>query len=213
MAIEAMDARERIWAIAQEEFAAKGLAGARVDEIARRAAVNKALIYYYFKSKENLLRLIISDFFGELLEIKRTLTEGGCMQDEVYRRQVFNKIYGFLRQRKLVIRIILREMAKGETEAEEILLLLEPISNLLAERLSEMGFKVGPSEPKMVIQTTFFGLVPLLMYVIIEEKLAVYLGTGVDQTLTDFHEEFSYVFDNFREKLPGGSRTVHRSAG
>lgn len=213
MVAETGDARERIWVVAQEEFAAKGLAGARVDEIARRAAVNKALIYYYFKSKENLLRLIIGAFFGELLELKRTLSAGGCLQDESHRRYVFGKIYEFLRQHKPVIRIILREMAKGETEAEEIILLLEPVTNLFAESLSEMGFTVGPGEAKIVIQSMFFGLVPLLMYVMLEEKLAGYLGQDVDRMLAGFHEEFSVVFDSFRDRLPGGTGSICRSAG
>ena len=44
----------RIVAAAEEIFAEEGLAGARMDEIARAAKVNKALLYYYFKSKEEL---------------------------------------------------------------------------------------------------------------------------------------------------------------
>ncbi len=46
--------RETILMAAQEEFSAKGLAGARVDEIARRARANKRMIYHYFGSKEGL---------------------------------------------------------------------------------------------------------------------------------------------------------------
>jgi AcrR family transcriptional regulator len=41
-------------AAALEEFSAKGYAGARVQEIADRAGVNKQLINYYFNSKEGL---------------------------------------------------------------------------------------------------------------------------------------------------------------
>ena len=43
-----------ILATAIEEFTAKGLNGARVDEIARRAGVNKRMIYHYFGDKEGL---------------------------------------------------------------------------------------------------------------------------------------------------------------
>lgn len=43
-----------ILAAATEEFTAKGLNGARVDEIARRAGVNKRMIYHYFGDKEGL---------------------------------------------------------------------------------------------------------------------------------------------------------------
>jgi TetR/AcrR family transcriptional regulator len=51
--------RERILAAALKEFAAKGFAGARVDGIARRAAINKRMLYHYFGSKENLFREVV----------------------------------------------------------------------------------------------------------------------------------------------------------
>ena len=47
-------ARARILEAALQEFSALGLAGARTDQIAAAAGVNKALLYYYFESKENL---------------------------------------------------------------------------------------------------------------------------------------------------------------
>jgi len=46
--------QQAIIAAAEEEFAAKGLAGARVDTIAEQSGVNKRMLYYYFGSKENL---------------------------------------------------------------------------------------------------------------------------------------------------------------
>ena len=46
--------RSRILDAALQEFAAHGLAGARTDQIAAAAGVNKALLYYYFESKEKL---------------------------------------------------------------------------------------------------------------------------------------------------------------
>jgi TetR/AcrR family transcriptional regulator len=48
------DTRTRILDAALTEFATHGLAGARTDRIANAAGVNKALLYYYFDSKENL---------------------------------------------------------------------------------------------------------------------------------------------------------------
>ena len=41
---------DAILAAAALEFAERGFAGARVDRIARRARVNKAMLYYHFKS-------------------------------------------------------------------------------------------------------------------------------------------------------------------
>ena len=51
-------------AAAAAEFAARGFAGANVDRIARAARVNKAMIYYHFKSKAALYREILRDMFG-----------------------------------------------------------------------------------------------------------------------------------------------------
>ncbi len=51
--------RERILAAALAEFADKGLAGARVDAIARRARVNKRMLYHYFGNKQALFREIV----------------------------------------------------------------------------------------------------------------------------------------------------------
>jgi len=57
----------RIVAAAERIFAEHGLAGARTDEIARAARVNKALLYYYFGSKENLHRFALESLLGQLL--------------------------------------------------------------------------------------------------------------------------------------------------
>jgi TetR/AcrR family transcriptional regulator len=48
------ETRARILDAALKDFSAKGLAGARTEQIAAAAGVNKALLYYYFESKEKL---------------------------------------------------------------------------------------------------------------------------------------------------------------
>lgn len=51
--------RERILDAAMEEFSAYGIAGARVDRIAKSAGCNKNLIYIYFESKETLFTTVL----------------------------------------------------------------------------------------------------------------------------------------------------------
>src|ERR1051326_5035323 len=60
--------RAAIMKAALEEFAHEGAAGARTDEIARRAGVNKALLYYYFKDKEGLYAAALEEVFSGLHE-------------------------------------------------------------------------------------------------------------------------------------------------
>ncbi|HLW55688.1 MAG TPA: TetR/AcrR family transcriptional regulator [Candidatus Angelobacter sp.] len=60
--------RAAILKAALEEFSHEGVAGARTDEIARRAGVNKALLYYYFKDKEGLYAAVLDEVFAGLSE-------------------------------------------------------------------------------------------------------------------------------------------------
>lgn len=51
--------REEILEAATEEFADKGLSGARIDQIAERTSTSKRMIYYYFGSKVGLYRAVL----------------------------------------------------------------------------------------------------------------------------------------------------------
>ena len=57
--------RAAILGAAERIFADVGLAGARTDAIAAAAGVNKALLYYYFKSKDALYLAVLEDHLGE----------------------------------------------------------------------------------------------------------------------------------------------------
>lgn len=59
--------RARILDAAIEEFAAYGLAGARIDRIAEAAEANKRSIYVYFGSKESLFNAALDRVIGDLV--------------------------------------------------------------------------------------------------------------------------------------------------
>jgi TetR/AcrR family transcriptional regulator len=58
--------RARILQAAIRQFSAYGLAGARTEQIAEEAGVNKALLYYHFQSKENLYAATLESAFEEV---------------------------------------------------------------------------------------------------------------------------------------------------
>ncbi len=58
--------RASILKAAIQEFAEHGIAGARIDAIARAARVNKALLYYYFKDKEAIYEAVLDQVFSGL---------------------------------------------------------------------------------------------------------------------------------------------------
>ena len=58
---------------ARVEFAGKGFAGARIDEISARTATAKRMIYYYFGSKEGLYIAVLEEAYKGIRELEKTL--------------------------------------------------------------------------------------------------------------------------------------------
>ncbi|QCI66931.1 TetR/AcrR family transcriptional regulator [Phreatobacter stygius] len=63
-------------AAAVAEFAEKGLAGARIDEIARRSGVNKQLVYHHFGNKDDLYQAALEQVYAEIRARERELKLG-----------------------------------------------------------------------------------------------------------------------------------------
>jgi AcrR family transcriptional regulator len=80
--------RRRILEAATTEFAAKGLAGARVDEIARRASVSKRMLYHYFGNKEGLWLAVLEQAYLQIRNEERELDVGRLSPAEGMRRLI-----------------------------------------------------------------------------------------------------------------------------
>jgi TetR/AcrR family transcriptional regulator len=80
--------RERIFAAAAAEFAARGFAGANVDRIAGAAAVNKAMIYYHFTSKAALYQEILGEMFHAVGERIRAVAASDASPEQKLREFV-----------------------------------------------------------------------------------------------------------------------------
>ena len=87
-AAAAEGSRERLIAAAASEFARRGFAGANVDRIARAAGVNKAMIYYHFKSKAALYQEILGDMFHAVAGRVRAVAASDAPADEKLKRFV-----------------------------------------------------------------------------------------------------------------------------
>jgi AcrR family transcriptional regulator len=87
-AAAAEGSRDRLIAAAASEFARRGFAGANVDRIARAAGVNKAMIYYHFKSKAALYQEILGDMFHAVAGRVRAVAASDAPADEKLKRFV-----------------------------------------------------------------------------------------------------------------------------
>lgn len=74
--------------VAIEQFAEHGLAGARIDEIARQTATSKRMLYYYFGDKEGLYRAALEMHYQEVREGERLLDLSGLDPIQALRKLV-----------------------------------------------------------------------------------------------------------------------------
>ena len=127
------DTRDRILRTALAEFAARGFDATTMDRLARRARVNKALLYYYFGSKvalyRELLRHALEGLHGQL----RTIVEAPGAAPDKLDRYIEALVVQLDRRRELAP-LMLRELAdQGRHLDAETLALLVSIFPLLRD--------------------------------------------------------------------------------
>src|SRR5271157_2384789 len=82
--------RARILDAAVRQFSANGLAGARTEQIAEEAGVNKALLYYYFRSKEDLYAAALEFVFEDVRADGIAVLEANVSAGERFAQIVLN---------------------------------------------------------------------------------------------------------------------------
>jgi TetR/AcrR family transcriptional regulator len=86
-----LSAEARILDAARTVFFRKGFAGARMQDIADEAGINKALLHYYYRNKETLFGRVLHEAFDKLLPRVHEIFDGGGGLPEKLR--AFVKVY------------------------------------------------------------------------------------------------------------------------
>jgi len=73
MTLAGENTENQILIAAREVFITKGFEGARMQEIADQAGINKALLHYYFRSKDKLFEAVFSEVAGNLFPAMRQI--------------------------------------------------------------------------------------------------------------------------------------------
>lgn len=154
---------DRILAAAAAEFAARGFAGARVDRIARSARVNKAMLYYHFKSKKTLYRTLLRRMFVRTVERLAPIATADLPAPEKIRR-VIAALADHIQEHESFPRIMLREIAERGAHLDgDTLASLAAIPRLVAGIVAD-GTAKGDFRDIHPILVYFTFLAPLVVY-------------------------------------------------
>ena len=190
------DSRNRILTAAEKLFADKGFSGARVDDIARQARVNKALIYYYFKSKEDILEELMETLINEAMEVVNGIVPRDFSLESLSspeeREKIMQPLFGFLRKRANLLKILLAESLKESSHNETVFRLISAIVERQNEFFRRFNMPAPNEENKahQIVGEFFTGLLPLAGYFAMEERWSAFLDISRDQLWDIFLKSF-----------------------
>jgi AcrR family transcriptional regulator len=185
---------EKIIKAAQREFAQHGYEGARVDRIAQKARVNKAMIYYHFKSKENLYETLLSKVYTTIVPlISNTIPDNIGPKEKL--EVIISTFIDFIKELdEDFIRMMLRELSSGGKYFKKLMLpkVIVPMIGIIQE-LFDDGVRQGVFK----IVVPHFSFIQTLGAVIFTNAIRIILSdTEIGKAL--FKENF---FEEFKKNL------------
>lgn len=158
---------DRILQAATKEFAEAGFAGARVDEIAKSAGVNKATLYYHIGDKKALYAQVIHHLFGNTVEqFNHSITAAQSPEDNL--KAFIQTIAAMVDRHPELAAIMLREQASGGKHFPE----------LVAQDLAQIfGILTGILDDG-VRSGTFRETVPFIVHMMIIGSIVMFKMTS-----------------------------------
>jgi len=111
---------EKILEAAKTVFHKKGFDGTRMQEIADEAGINKALLHYYYRSKENLFDAVFKDAFNELFKKIFTVVDSDISFEEKI-RYIFSDYIGFMQKNPYIPSFIINEIHLNPARITDLL--------------------------------------------------------------------------------------------
>jgi AcrR family transcriptional regulator len=200
MARPASDIRERLLASALARFLNEGVEGASLRRIADDAGTNIGMVYYYFKTKDDLFLAVVEEVYAGLLaDIERILTpENQTAPDAI--GALYARIASLSAHEVDVLRMMLREALVSSERLGQVAKRFEKGHVPLVLQMMLRGVQAGELSATlhpavMLIATAVLGVMP---------QLAHRLLTGVRPDLIPFVPPREQLATTMREVLLHG---------
>lgn len=132
---------EKIFDAATEVFIAKGMDGARMQDIADLAGINKALLHYYYRTKEHLFNAVFEKLSGAMFAKFSPLFDKELpIEDKI--RFFFKEHISFMQKNQRLPAFVLNEMNRNPERMKKFL------KNIDIKRVMETLFEMHREELK-----------------------------------------------------------------
>jgi AcrR family transcriptional regulator len=173
--------KSKILAIAEKLFAEKGYDGTSIQDIARTAKVNKALIYYHFKNKQDIIDSLFKQTLDEMFGMEqRSMHDKAVFPSDKSVEEKVGYIIEFLSKKKKILTVMLMESLKDDSSGHFSLFKCADL--VIKENVSEMMHKLEKHHGKkadrdeLLIHEFFTGFLPVVFFAIFKDKWASYFN-------------------------------------
>ncbi len=164
-----------IFEAAKRVFLKKGLDGARMQEIADEAGMNKASLHYYYRSKHQLYLLVVQDLFGQFFpKLFKLFNIESSFKDRI--EDFFVMYLDFLIENPLIPQFVITEMVRQPDILKDLFLkpkeigLVKLVDGLIKEGV-EQGDIVPISSEDFVLNLISLAVFPIIARPIFSEVL------------------------------------------
>jgi len=194
--MENKSTEEKIFDAAYREFVEKGYEGARMQAIADRVGINKALLHYYYRTKDKLFDAVVPRIITQLpIGINNILEKDYPFEQKI--EEIVYLYIGFLKKNPLIVRFVLRELLNGPDRLAKIFLeVIEHKDNNLIARLTELIEKevqagnIIPIKPEqLIINIISLCVFPFIGRFMVENIILKNAGTNFDEFMKDREKE------------------------
>ncbi|MBE6611924.1 MAG: TetR/AcrR family transcriptional regulator [Ruminococcaceae bacterium] len=135
--------KEKILRAAETAFGERGLYGARVDEIAALAGVNKRMIYAHFGSKEELYVAVLDEVYSRIADQEQQILSDDA-DPAALMRKIIEGNFEFLCHNPTFVKMVLWEnLNGGEYLKRSVAKTKKGASFLKLREILERGMKEG----------------------------------------------------------------------
>jgi len=119
--------RDSLLEAAEALFIERGFDGVSINDVARRAAARKSLVFYYFRNKQDLFDSVLDRYYtAQAGALVPALNSEGNLRDRIH--QGIDAYLGFVEKNPGYPRLIQREICSGSRNLEKILQYTKPLT-------------------------------------------------------------------------------------
>jgi len=207
-------AKQRILGTAEKLFSEKGYDATSVDEISRKARVNKALIYYYFENKEaikqSLFEYIIAEVRAMITDTFMSIDNKN--EDNIFLEK-FKRMVQFLENHRGLIAIMFMESLKANDKTFSLFQCADIIINNeidgIIKNIRDYHPEIKVDTKDLMVHEFFTGFIPIIVFVLFRKKWAAYFNYSDKKLFKSFVEAFkqSHLASHFGHIHNGNNST------